>query len=286
MVLMFAYQQTEQAPVKVENGAYVPFDHRVELVSNAGVIYAPIFAEHYYSYADPKNSDIADTMAKWDALTDNVYMWSYGTYFPNYFMPYDNFKSMQSKYQFTLENGGGKYMFDQGQFNQSVGTDWFRLKEYLTSSLQWDAYQDMELLIDDFFVNYFKDASGSMKNFFDSQQSHHSWLATQGVTGYVSRGNGSKNMQDMRKTAYWPSNKLDEWQGYINQALTDIAPLQTTNPSLYNTLKDRIDLEAMSITYLKYQLYGTVTKSAFIAEANRLGIARFSEQYGINENWK
>ena len=51
-------------------------------------------------------------------------------------------------------------------------------------------------------------------------------------------------------------------------------------------LKYRIDLEAMSITYLNYQLYWQLsTKQAFIAEANRLGIARFSEQYGINENW-
>ena len=43
MVLMFAYQQTELAPVRIENGVYVPFDNRVILEPNAGVIYAPIF---------------------------------------------------------------------------------------------------------------------------------------------------------------------------------------------------------------------------------------------------
>ena len=77
----------------------------------------------------------------------------------------------------VANGGGGKYMFDQGQFNQSVGTDWFRLKEYLTAKLQWNVNQDMDTLIDNFFTNYFKNASVSMKNFFDSQQLHHTWLA-------------------------------------------------------------------------------------------------------------
>ena len=87
------------------------------------------FAEHYYSYDEPQNSDIAETMTK----VGNIELITFicgamVLIFQITFMPYDNFKSMQSKYQFTLANGGGKYMFDQGQFNQSIGTDWFRLK--------------------------------------------------------------------------------------------------------------------------------------------------------------
>ena len=66
---MFAYPANwGLTPVRIENGVYVPFDNRVILEPNAGVIYAPIFAEHYYSYDEPQNSDIAETMTKWDGI--------------------------------------------------------------------------------------------------------------------------------------------------------------------------------------------------------------------------
>ena len=97
----------------------------------------------------------------------------------NYLTPYDTFNSIQGKYQFAKENNTS-YVFDQGQYNQSKGTDWYRLKEFLVAELQWDVNQDMNTLIDEFFVNYFKDAAAPMMDYFKSYRAWYAYIAAEG----------------------------------------------------------------------------------------------------------
>lgn len=285
-IAIFAYHKTEQAPTVWDENKndYVPIDESMKLRSNVAVIYAPIFASHYYDYYHEENVVVAETMKKWSALTDSLFVWSYGTYFPYYFVPYDNFNSIQGKYQFALENNA-KYMFDQGQFNQSIGTDWFRLKQYLTAKLQWNAYQDMDVLIDNFFTNYFKDAKEPMMNYYNSYRTWYAHIAKEmAVTGYVS-GTGMLNQ------LYWPRGVLLEWESYINDALESIEHLKQSDLSLYNTLKDRITLESISIRFLLLQFYTMFytteeieTKNKeFLRDINNLGIAQYSEMVSVRE---
>jgi len=114
-LVIFAYHKTEDAPARWDEATnqYVPIDESVRLRDNVAVIYAPIFANHYHSYTHESNAGYAETMKKWSSIAKNVYLWSYGTYFPYYLVPYDNFNSLQDKYQFALENNA-TYIFDQG----------------------------------------------------------------------------------------------------------------------------------------------------------------------------
>lgn len=279
-LVMFAYHKTEDAPARYDEAtkSYVPIDDDVVLNDNVAVIYAPIFSAHYYDYYHEENINTADTLRKWSALTDNIYLWSYGTYFLNYLAPYDIFNSVQGKYKFA-EEMGTQYMFDQGQYNQSIGTDWFRLKQYIIAELQWDVDQDMNTLVDKFFTNYFKDASEDMKSYYDSYRAWYAYIAAEkGVNGYVTETN-------MISRELYPRNVLMEWMGHIENAYESIKHLENTDPILYRQLSDRITLESISVRYLLvelYEIYYSETEYILMVEqlkldATKLGVVLFNE---------
>ncbi|HKL60848.1 MAG TPA: DUF4838 domain-containing protein [Acholeplasma sp.] len=279
-LVMFAYHKTEDAPARFDEALqkYVPIDDEVILRDNVAVLYAPIFSEHYYDYYHESNVNTAETMKKWGALSNNIYLWSYGTYFLNYLTPYDTFNSIQGKYQFAKENNTS-YVFDQGQYNQSKGTDWYRLKEFLVAELQWDVNQDMNTLIDEFFVNYFKDAAAPMMDYFKSYRAWYAYIAAEeGFTGYVTE-------TVLLQRNYFPQGILNEWMGYLNEAQEVIKPLEKTDPALYKLLNDRILLETISIRYLTIELYSIyysteeneMMLTTLKNDALRLGVVQFNE---------
>lgn len=279
-LVIFAYQKTEEAPARWDDTkkAYVPIDESVRLRDNVAVLYAPIFANHYHGYTHESNINYAETMKKWSAISNHLYLWSYGTYFPYYLVPYDNFNSLQDKYQFALENNA-KYIFDQGQFNQQVGTDWFRLKEYLLAKLQWDAYQDMDVLIENFFDNYYKVAAPHMLTYFNEYRTWYAYLAeTYAVTGYVS-GTSMLNQQ------YWPHGVLKSWLGHIDASYEAILSLQESDPILYRQLHDRITLESISIRFLIIEFYSMFYSASDYQtmvmslkyDTQRLGVVNYNE---------
>lgn len=278
--VMFAYHKTEEAPAVFDEASqsYVPIDDDVILRDNVAVLYAPIFASHYYDYNNEANINVAETMEKWDALTDNIYLWSYGTYFLNYLAPYDTFNAIQGKYQYAADHSV-QYIFDQGQYNQTIGTDWFRLKEYLSSKLQWDAYLDMDILIDDFFTNYYKDAAPVMAEYFESYRAWYALtVAEMGVEGYVTETN-------MISRELYPRGVLLEWLDYIDQAYASIEYLKATNIDLYNTLEERITLDSISARYLLLNLYEVYYSAEDYSQmlsdlkydAMRVGLIQFNE---------
>ena len=277
-ISIFAYHQVEEAPATLgADGKYVPMDDSLILEDNVAVQYAPIFANNYLPYDEEHNERLVTTMQKWHALTDNIYMWIYSTYFGNYLAPYDSFNAMQSKYIYLYENDV-KYLFDQGQYNQNVGTDWYRLKEYLSSKMQWNVYGDMDALTAEFFDHYFKDASESMMKYYRAYRTYYAYLSEElGVDGEVG------NIIDTER--YWPERVLGEWLGYIDEAYSDIQHLKASDPVLYQKLEDRITLESISLRHLVLKLYEssyTPTEyeqmyRSFVDDCNRLGVNNFNE---------
>lgn len=285
-ILMFAYHRTEEAPARFDETLqkYVPIDDEVILRDNVGVLYAPIFSEHYYDYYHESNINTSETMKKWSALTDNVYLWSYGTYFFDYLIPFDSLNSIQGKYKFAQEHGT-KYVFDQGTYNQSIGTDWFRLKQFIMAELQWDVNKDMDQLINEFFENYFKDASEHMLKYLDSYRTWHAYIAVEeGLMGQVVQ-------PGVLQRKHFPQGLLNEWLGYIDDAYASISYLEKSDPALYKLLKDRITLESISPRYMMIELYNVFFSpeenaqmlSSLKADTLMLGMAQQSEFNTLTE---
>ena len=283
LLAMFAYQQSEEAPVKKKGNKYVPMDESLRLHDNVALFYCPIYAEYYYDFNAEQNINVAETLNKWGVLAKNIFTWIYGANFQLYLAPYNNFNSMQNNYRFLYDRGA-KYIFDQHQYNQIAGTDWYRLKAYLSSNLQWQIDQNQEELIDKFFTNYFKDAGSSMKKLFDEEQTWFAYLASeQGYTGKVSYVESTLLLQE-----YWPRGILERWIGIIDEAYKKIEHYKDSNPALYETLKDRITLESLTFRFMQIEIYGllyasqlTQLKNSFINDCTELGIRQYKEGIGF-----
>ena len=284
-IALSAYQKTEDAPVITNSdGTYSPADESLRLHKNAAVLYAPIYASYYYDFYSEENIKASTTMEKWKVLADTMLVWIYGTNFQLYLGPYNNFNSMQNNYRYLYDNGA-EYIFDQQQFNQTSGTDWYKLRAYLTHELQWQIDQDQTVLINNFFDNYYKDASKVMKRLFDEENTWFAYLAEHhGYTGKI-----GYTYSTLLREEYWPQGLLEGWLELIDEAYKAIEPLRSSNPSLHETLTDRINLESLSFRFMLIGMYSIYyseneverMKKSFAADCLNLGVRSYSEQFEI-----
>ena len=201
----------------------------------------------------------------------------YGANFQDYLLPFDNFSSMQPNYQYAYENGA-IYLFDQMQWNNVSGTDWYRLKQYLSSQLLWNVQLDVPHLIEEWFENYFKDAAPEMKRLFDEERAWFAHLAEEDPTSV-----GSINTKKLLNAQYWPKNLLEGWLDAIDEAYAAIEEYKSEDPALYTKLYDRICQESISFRYLLVTLYPdsfddlAAEKASLKADCFRLGVTRSAE---------
>ncbi len=289
LLAMFAYQQTEDAPVVKKGNEYVPVDEKLRLHENVALFYCPIFAEYYYDFNAEQNVNVADTLDKWCVLAKTIFTWIYGANFQVYLAPHNNFNSMQNNYRFLYDRGT-KYIFDQHQYNQVAGTDWYRLKAYLSSNLQWKIDSNQEELINNFFTNYYKDASSVMKQLFDEENTWFAYLAERyGYSGKVSYTTSNFVIEE-----YWPKGLLENWLGLIDEAYEKIEHYQQTDPALYEKLRDRINLESITFRYMQIQLYKLLYSEndsqmmikTFKEDCLALGITQYKEGIGYVDGGK
>ena len=288
-IAMFAYQKTEDAPVRETENGYEPIDDSVRLSENAAVFYAPIYASYYYDFNHEENLKASTTLDKWQVLSDNMFVWMYGANFRVYIGPYNNFNSMQNNYRYLYDKGV-TYLFDQQQFNQVNGTDWYKLRAYLSSNLQWKIDSDQTELINNFFTNYYKDASAIMKRLFDEERTWFAYLEE--YHGY--NGTVSYTESTLVREEYWPQGVLEGWLSLINDAYKAIEPLQVSNPSMHETLTQRIKLESITFRFMLLKLYSVYYSEAEVAEMQasfkkdclELGIRQYNEQTSMPDYLK
>ena len=193
---------------------------------------------------------------------------------------------MQNNYRFLYDRGA-KYIFDQHQYNQVAGTDWYRLKGYLSSNLQWKIDSNQDELIDKFFDNYFKDASSVMKQLFDEENTWFAYLAEKyGYTGKISYTENNLVIEE-----YWPKGLLEGWLALIEEAYTKIEHYKKNDPNLYETLRDRINLESITFRYMQIHLYKLLYSDAdsqmmiktFKEDCAALGLTQYKEGIGYTD---
>ena len=285
-IAMFAYQKTEDAPVKETANGYEPIDDTVRLSENVALFYAPIYASYYYDFNHEENLKAATTLEKWSVLSDTLFIWMYGANFKLYLAPYNNFNSMQNNYRYLYDKGA-TYIFDQQQFNQVAGTDWYKLRAYLSSNLQWKIDSDQTELINNFFTHYYKDASVAMKRLFDEEmtwfaylEEHHGYNGTVGYTEST-----------LLKEEFWPQGLLEGWLAIIDEAYKAIEPLKVSNPSMYETLRQRIKLESLSFRFIQLELYSVYyseleveeMKESFKRDCVELSVRQYAELIPLGE---
>lgn len=285
-IVDFAYSHIQQAPVKVnENGDLELMEPDLHYNGNNAIMICTSNVNSYFSLYDTENADAELNIQKWKLVSDTLYFWMYNANFKDYLMPFDNFSSMQPNYQYAYENGA-RYMFDMLQWNQVSGTDWYRLKQYLSSQLQWNIQLDVPTLIDAWFENYFKEAASPMRKFYDAERAWFAYLAEKNpsIVGSIN------NPSPLRKTENWPERMLDGWLELMDEALQSIEIYKEEDPDLYQKLSDRICQESISIRYMKITLYPesfddiNKAKASLKADCYRLGVTRSAEFVQVGDS--
>lgn len=154
-VVMFAYLWTVEPPVTFVEGKAVPISDKMILEKNVHVRLAPIDANFAFGYDDPRqNTKEANNIAGWSALSKNLMIWDYGTffsqgylwYFPNYDYLADNIR--------YFERHNATYMMVQSSNTTSRG-DWQQYsKAYISSKLYWDSSLNARSLLEEFITLY------------------------------------------------------------------------------------------------------------------------------------
>ncbi len=281
LVAMFAYHDYQAPPVKEVNGTFVPIDDDVKGEPNSAVFIAPSDASYLDSFNAEINATEKRNFAGWDACCDNFGVWLYQTLYDNYFMPYDNFGSMQDNYRVFVEMGA-RWIFDQGQQGNENLTGFNNFKLYLNSKLQWNVNYDYNELLDNYFSDMFGPAKDVMLQYFYSLRLH-----LYDVIG----GNMNDIESSLDSAEYFPYATVNQWLNYCDQAYKAIESLKQTDVTLWQYYYDHICTESimarwMLISYYPGSMDSTVLKqqkSSFKEDVYRLGFTEWSQHNDIGE---
>ncbi len=177
-IVTFAYNQTQNAPVKKENGKYVPNDSTVIPADNVYIRLAYSVFE-YYSYDDERQSEqVREMSASWSSICENFFFWGYdamyggdGTasgdfivYNPSLGGAYDTIQ--------MLRRIGVEYVMMQS--SHCAPNDWQAyLKHYVWSKLMWNPDQEVTRLVEEYITGYYGPAADKVREMINLLDAHY-----------------------------------------------------------------------------------------------------------------
>ena len=270
-IVAFAYYDTAEAPVvKDASGTYLPIDQSVELEDNVVIYWVAARSGESLDWSKPinhtSNYSYYESLMKWSALTDKLMIWSYDNTFVNYMAFFNTFDSLQENMQ-VFSSFGAEYLMNQGGWNNRFGGGFTDLKIYLTSKLRWDTEANYDLLVDDFFLNYYKDSAVPMQALYNKLLLN--------IRSFSGKGYSGAKEQNVLRRSFYSRAFLTECDALIAAAYESIKCYEDSNPTLYNTLYNRILREDLNIRYAWIMLYGVDVYKRNANEANDLYLTYF-----------
>ncbi len=244
-IVTYAYHRSFTAPARYnsETGTYEATHEDVIPHDNVAVMYCPIGMNYLSTIDSEKNKEMMESFLGWSSICDHMMIYEYGTNFYWYLINFPNYFTMEDNIKFYAEQKVS-YFFEQTNGSGGSTTpcfDAFRI--YSESTLLWDQTVTYEELVEDFFNQYYKQASEGMKKYFNALRTYQYELGEQeSQFGWIYYTMGTAD--------YWPYQTLQSFNGYIDEAFAAIESLKTSDPDMYNKLWHRINQEKLSITYM------------------------------------
>ncbi|MBQ8406081.1 MAG: DUF4838 domain-containing protein [Clostridia bacterium] len=291
--------------IKDENGNYMPLkryamdENRKFIKENGEYVYerdedgnyvyllcdehvspwlAPIFSKFTSSYYDDVNKMYAENVALWYTVSQEVYLWVYGTNFSYYLFPYNTWSSMVETYRY-LQSCGVQYIWAQGQ-ERNQSTAFSHLKDYIDSKYFFNVNTEYNKVLDTYFSNYFLDAGPHMRKLFNLIQAKSAYIEQTVIT--VTGG----IYDDISKPEYWPRFLIEEMLRMLDDAYKAVEPYKATDPALYQNLIRRIKQESIFPRYVQCMYYGDyypnirALRESFRNDWNELGFSVYRETNG------
>jgi hypothetical protein len=243
----FAYLKTWDAPVHQENGKWVINDEILRAHDNVFVFLAPLQSDFSHFFHDEANySAVGKALDGWKKVTEQSAIWTYSVNYLSYFTPFNNFGSLSTQMK-EFQNLGALSVIDLGAWD--TATPWFdKMTIYIQSRLLWNNALSYDALADDFMRHYYKDAFSYVRQYYDLERSHMSYLQSKyGVAGtcYI----------DMRRSDYYPKAYLLECANLLDEAEKAVSALKESDPSLYESLTNRVEALYGGILFQLIGLY-------------------------------
>ena len=283
-IVFLAYSQTITPPVKKVGDTYIPIDNSVLCDDGVSVfVTAALSGGNFLTDTkDEKNRVLAE---QWSVLSNKQF--SYWIYTENYqhYLPFaDSFGAVQSAYQFAAQKNTF-FMLNNGQGNPDESTGFCNLKTYLDYELMWNVNQSYDVLINNFFKNYFKDAEKPMKDLFNVLRMISTYQRDVQKTTLVNFA--------IAQAEFYPLPFLEKCMSYIDEAYKAIEPLKKKDMALYQKLHNRINVESIAIRYLIIDIYASSYKDSemldmkmqFKTDTEKLKITHYSELVLITDLW-
>ncbi|MBP5466932.1 MAG: DUF4838 domain-containing protein, partial [Clostridia bacterium] len=245
----YAYLKTLKPPVVYDSAQkkYVATHEDVITRENVSVMFCPISQDYFYGIDTPQNGINAEYFRGWQAICENVMVYEYSTDFSNYLINFNNFDTIQERVRFY---GKKRLSFYFEQTSWGTNTPCFdAMRIYVTSQLLFNPSQNFNDLKNDFFKNYYKNASDAMLEYYDSLRSVYQRLKDDGLV----KGTVYYKLLDAN---YWKLGTLLSFNKIFDKAFAAIES-EKGDAALYEKLWDRINREKLSTMYMLCSLYRT-----------------------------
>ena len=246
----FAYQQTQTAPAKYENGTYTPIDESVKPRDNVMIMLAPIYACNSHDYSEDCNNELDAVLGGWKAVADgHIFVWMYNKIFNNYFIPFNNFSTIVDNYE-ILSDMGAYFVYHQGN-KETMAGGMQELMCYVEAKLMWDNTLNFDDLVTAFCENYYKEAGVYYREYYDLIRfSYEKWVS-EGLHCH----NSSSKSSEIFDSKYWTEDLLEKMENLFESMLESVEKYKETDDELYDRLVLRIKKERLTVRYLYLSFY-------------------------------
>lgn len=133
-------------------------------VDNLVPMVAPIMQHRSHGYLDDTNPVSKVAFEAWGALSKEMHVWAYETYFADYLAPFNEWGSFKQNYT-DYKRLGVSWVFEEGSPIKTP--NFMELRQYLMSQLMWDTTLDTETLIVDFMHAFYGDGWEDVYAYFN-----------------------------------------------------------------------------------------------------------------------
>ena len=251
-ILFFAYFRAENAPVSwneekqcYEGNAGIKCDDGV------AVYWAPINIDYMHSIYDSENKSFYDLGNKWASITDEIVLWTYSLFYPDYLVPYNNFNAMQDLFTFA-KSLGVKVLFNESEdAGDAIPSSYGMLKAYLEQRLMWNTKYNVRELTDKFFRNYYGEFAEDMRKIFNDVCAYTTYLKN-----YEKDYDGMFSVENQPlKERLWKKQVLFGWYDAYTSVINKVEEKYRYQKDKRDLLYKHIALERLSPMYMLVELY-------------------------------
>lgn len=303
-VAFLAYRSTEAAPANADyslkqryvindNGSYslqTENGNPVYLKCDEEVVVwlALVDGKYAENFNHADNTATLDLIKKWTALSNNVYLWMYGTNFKNYMYPYNSWQASAESYKIAHDLGV-KAVWSQS--NETEATAFSDLKGYIDSVFMRNVNADYEGTLNTYFNAYYGPAATKMRAMFDSIVAKCNEIEA----NYDGLGRGIYDELENKsgfigigKKTYWPKDWVNSLVTLCDEAKAAVNADGTLTAEQKTAIKNRITKESLFPRYLLCTTFaGDYSSSkkkelrqAFKADCEALNVVSYREADG------